>query len=151
MLYEYIRYLPGCVCHLFMVPCVPLSGCVCVLPVYSVLSSEYLWLDVLGAYVHHGLHAPWPTCTGCWSAVLCAVCWSAVLCAVLPGCVCVLHPSVAFSVHYLPQVVSALCLDVFVAYMVCFVVCVPLSEGVGHLCVVCFVSLMLGTGGVAGG
>ena len=89
-----------------------------VLPVCHMLFSVQPWLDVFGTYMGHGIGV---LVAGLLFCVLCHIAW---MCSWPSCCGCLL------SMLFTTGGISIRCLDVFVAYVLCFVVSAPLSEGV---------------------
>ena len=126
---------PAWVCLFLLCGALSSIASSCVMPVCHRLSSVHPWLDEFGAYMGHGfcvLVAGVPFC------VLFRIAW---MCLWAAGCSCV------FSMLFTTGDIPMLCLDVFVAYVLCFMVSAQLSEGVcctlslmwtGSLCIVCF-------------
>ena len=117
----YISTLPGYACSLCMVLCVPLPESVfCLFAICC------------------------PLCTLGWILPFCVLCCIAWMCLWPACCGCML--SVLFTIGGIPMH----CVDVFVAYVLCLMVSVPLSEGLcgvlclvwaGYMCILCFLYL----------
>ena len=125
------QVVAGCIsapCLVVIVSFVWCSVCHCLEVCFACLLYVVLRARLAGCAWY--LYGSWPMCSYCWSAILCAVLHC--LDVLWPAC-CGCMLSVLFTIGG----ISMYCLNVFVAYVLCFTVSAPLSEGLcGILCLV---------------